>query len=165
MTIYYSPSLKGFYDTNVNITEPGPDFIEISYEDYIYLLNGETSEKMIGLDSNGKPALIDKPAPTGEELERLQKNKLQTSNQTAASQKSALTNRIGVINDAIEFGEATVEEVAELPVRNTQLTAWKRYAVLLGRVTAQPGWYESVDWPVQPADGMDLSTSPTGLTS
>lgn len=80
-------------------------------------------------------------------------------NQLAAAQKAALTNRIGVINDAIEFEEATPAEVAELPVRQAQLTAWKRYAVLLGRVTTQEGWPPNVIWPEQPAGGMDLTIS------
>ncbi len=84
---------------------------------------------------------------------------LQSANQLAAAQKTALANRIGVIKDAIEFEEATPAELAELPVRETQLTAWKRYAVLLGRVTAQAGWYATVVWPEQPAAGMDLTVS------
>lgn len=97
--------------------------------------------------------------PTPAELLASQSAILQSANQLAAAQKTALTNRIGVINDAIEFDEATPDELAELPARQAQLTAWKRYAVLLGRVTTQSGWYESVDWPAQPADGMDLSVS------
>lgn len=85
--------------------------------------------------------------------------KLQAANQLAAAQKTALTNRIGVIKDAIEFEEATPAELVELPLRETQLTAWKRYAVLLGRVTAQAGWHMAIDWPVQPEQGMDLTVS------
>lgn len=99
------------------------------------------------------------PPPTEAQLLAIASAKLQTANQLAAAQKTALTNRIGVINDAIEFEEATPDELAELPVRQVQLTAWKRYAVLLGRVTAQPGWYATVDWPVQPTEGMDLTVS------
>lgn len=85
--------------------------------------------------------------------------KLQAANRLAFDQKTALTSRIGVINDAIEFEEATPEEVAELPERQIQLTTWKRYAVLLGRVNTQPGWYMTADWPPEPAEGMDLTVS------
>jgi len=99
------------------------------------------------------------PPPTAAEILASQSAKLQQLNQLAAAQKAALTNRIGVINDAIEFEEATPAELAELPVRQAQLTAWKRYAVLLGRVTTQEGWPPNVIWPEQPADGMDLSVS------
>lgn len=77
----------------------------------------------------------------------------------AAAQKAALTERISQINDAVDYGDATAAELAELPQRVEQLAAWKRYATLLGRVTKQPGWYSVVDWPAQPAEGMDLSVS------
>lgn len=97
--------------------------------------------------------------PTPEEILARQSAFLQGYTQLAASQKTALTNRIGTILDAIDLEMATPEEEAELPVRQAQLTAWKKYAVLLGRVTAQPDWPETVVWPAQPADGMDLSVS------
>lgn len=99
------------------------------------------------------------PPPTEAQILAAQSLKLQIANQLAAAQKTALTNRIGVINDAIDFEESTQAELDELPVRQAQLTAWKRYAVLLGRVTTQPGWYQTVDWPAEPAEGMDLSVS------
>lgn len=158
MTIYYSPSLKGFYNTDVNIGDTGPDFIEISFELYVSLLDGQSAGKVIGLDSNGKPSLIDKPAPVAEELERMEKSKLQSFSRAAANQKSALINRIGVIADAIKFGEASPEEIAEFDYRENQLTEWKRYAVDLGRVVKQPGWYESINWPKEPEHGIDLDT-------
>lgn len=104
------------------------------------------------------------PELTEAEILAMQSSILQQLNQLAADQKAALTNRIGVIGDAIEFEEATPEEITELPIRQTQLTAWKRYAVLLGRVTTQEGWLLSVIWPEQPEEGMDLETSPVGRT-
>lgn len=99
------------------------------------------------------------PPPTAQEILASQSAILQQLNQLAAAQKSALANRIGVISDAIEFEEATAAEIAELPVRQAQQTAWKRYAVLLGRVTTQEGWPPNVIWPEQPAEGMDLTIS------
>jgi|GEM_PF-1564020 len=99
------------------------------------------------------------PPPTAAQVLASQSAKLQQLNQLAAAQKAALSNRIGVINDAIEFEEATPEEISELPIRQAQLTAWKRYAVLLGRVTTQEGWPPDVIWPDQPSEGMDLSIS------
>lgn len=85
--------------------------------------------------------------------------RLQAATQLAAAQKSALTNRIGTITDAIDFDEATPDEIAELPERQAQLILWKKYAISLGRVTTQPGWHLVVDWPVEPPEGMDLSVS------
>lgn len=101
------------------------------------------------------------PPPTEAEVLASQSLKLQGFTQLAAAQKASLTNRIGTINDAIEFEEATSAELAELPLRQAQLTKWKRYAVDLGRVTTQPGWYSSVVWPTQPTEGMDLTVSAT----
>lgn len=77
------------------------------------------------------------------------------------AQKSALTNRISTLQDAIDLDMATPEEVAEQPVRATQLKAWKTYGVLLGRVTTQPGWPPNVEWPAKPTAGMDLTVSAT----
>jgi len=89
----------------------------------------------------------------------LQSAKLQGLIRLAAAQKLSLTERISTINDAIELEMATPEEEVELPVRQAQLLEWKRYAVYLGRVTSQAGWPPEVTWPVQPAEGMDLTVS------
>lgn len=97
--------------------------------------------------------------PTPAEVFASQSAILQQLTQLASEQKTALTNRISTLNDAIDLDMAEPEEVAELPVRTAQLKAWKTYAVLLGRVTTQAGWYASVIWPIQPAAGMDLSVS------
>lgn len=99
------------------------------------------------------------PEPTAAEILASQSLKLQQFTQLAAAQKSALANRISTLNDAIELEEATPAEVSELPVRQAQLLEWKRYAIYLGRVTGQDGWPPDVEWPVQPADGMDLTVS------
>lgn len=85
--------------------------------------------------------------------------KLQSLTRLANDQKTALTARIGTINDAIELEMQTPEEEAELIVRTAQLKQWKTYAVLLGRVTAQSGWFTTIVWPAQPAGGMDLTVS------
>lgn len=104
---------------------------------------------------------IQNPPPTDAQIAAANTAKLQQLNQLAAAQKTALTNRIGTLNDAIDLDMAEPEEIAELPVRTAQLKAWKAYAVLLGRVTAQSGWALTVTWPVQPAEGMDLTISAT----
>lgn len=99
------------------------------------------------------------PGPTPEQILSAQSAKLSSLKAEAEAQKTALTNRIGVLNDSIELEMATPEEEAELPVRTTQIKAWKTYAVLLGRVTTQAGWPPEVVWPAQPAAGMDLTVS------
>lgn len=106
-------------------------------------------------------------APTPEEILITQSAKLQSLTQLATAQKLALTNRIATLQDAInnvnvegreEFA-ATAEEQVEFPKRKTQLSKWKDYAILLGRVTTQVGWPPEVVWPVQPVEGMDLTVS------
>lgn len=99
------------------------------------------------------------PPPTDAEIVAANTAKLQQVTQLAAAQKAALSERISQINDAIDFGDATPAEEAELPVRTSQLAAWKRYSTLLGRVTLQSGWALTVEWPTQPAQGMDLTVS------
>ena len=79
----------------------------------------------------------------------------------AASQKSALSNRIADLEFSIEDGTAAPGEDAELVARKAKLVLWFRYSSSLGRVTAQSGWFTTVVWPVQPAEGMDLSVSST----
>lgn len=66
------------------------------------------------------------PPPTETEILASQSLILQQATQLAATQKTALTNRIGTINDAIGFEEATPAESLELPVRQARLTKWKR---------------------------------------
>ncbi|QAY85410.1 tail fiber assembly protein [Pseudomonas arsenicoxydans] len=82
----------------------------------------------------------------------LQSAKLLMLTQLAVEQKAALTNRIDTLNDAASLEMATPDEVSELPVRTDQLKQWKTYAVLLGRVAAQPTWPNDVAWPDQPAE-------------
>lgn len=141
-----------------------PDFaIQISEEDWF-----RTSQEADGAWFVSADGVCEKrpyPPPTSAQVEATRRAELLTVSQLAASQKSALTNRIGVINDAIEFDEANPEEVAELPKRKVQLDTWKRYALALSRVTSQPGWYEAIVWPEQPTEGIDLSVSPVGSAS
>ncbi|WP_460163681.1 hypothetical protein [Pseudomonas sp. S2_F03] len=54
-----------------------------------------------------------------------QSEELQKLTQLATAQKLAITNRISVLNDALELEIATPEEEAELPVRTAQLKSGK----------------------------------------
>jgi hypothetical protein len=99
------------------------------------------------------------PELTPEGILASQSLKLQELTRLASLQKTALINRIGVLQDSIDLEMATSEELAELPLRQAQLLEWKRYAIYLGRVTGQDGWPPDVEWPVQPSSGMDLAVS------
>ncbi|MHC3822513.1 tail fiber assembly protein [Pseudomonas sp. G3-19] len=128
----------------------------------------ETSTASIGWTYvNGEflPPPIQPPTPA--QVLAAQSAILQSLTQLANAQKTALTNRIATLQDAIdnvgvegmeEFA-ATPEEQGEFPKRKAQLTKWKNYGIALGRVTSQAGWYTTVVWPAQPAEGMDLTVS------
>lgn len=109
--------------------------------------------------NEGRPAWVPVPPPSPEAILVINSAKLQQETQLAAQQKTALANRIGTLQDAVDLEEATPEEIVELPLRQAQLLEWKRYAIYLGRVTTQSGWHMTVDWPQKPAQGMDLSVS------
>ncbi len=76
--------------------------------------------------------------------------KLNTLLSQANAQITAIQGRIDAINDAIEFGEDEPGWAEEVPVRQAQLTAWKRYRVALNKVPLQTGWAVSAEWPVTP---------------
>lgn len=78
------------------------------------------------------------------------KSELAERNARAASQISRIQDRIDTLGYGIEIGEATSEEEAEQAALAAPLKAWKTYKYALGKVTAQPGWFESPVWPVEP---------------
>ena len=53
------------------------------------------------------------------------------------------TTRIAPLADAVDLGMATPNDV-------DQLNAWKRYRVDLNRIAQQPGFPESIVWPIAP---------------
>lgn len=100
---------------------------------------------------------IQNPPPTPEQILAAQSQKLRGFIQLASAQKAALTNRIDDLQFSIKDGTATPADETELPVRQGQSTAWYRYSAALGRLSNDAGWPETVTWPEQPKDGMDLS--------
>lgn len=61
-----------------------------------------------------------------------------------AQRRAAADATIAPLQDAVDLGEATEEEVA-------MLIAWKRYRVALIRLPDQPGYPAAIDWPAPPA--------------
>lgn len=76
--------------------------------------------------------------------------KLNTLLAQANAQITAIQGRIDAINDAIEFGEDEPGWAEEVPVRQAQLTTWKRYRVTLNKIPLQEGWAITATWPVTP---------------
>lgn len=75
---------------------------------------------------------------------------LESKLRQASAQVTALQGRVDALNDAVELDMATDEEIAEQPVRATQLKTWKTYRVLLGRVSTQSKWPTTPVWPTTP---------------
>lgn len=63
---------------------------------------------------------------------------------------STLQGEVDVLQDAVGLDMTTEQEVARLAVAKTELTAWRRYRVLLSRVEAQPEFPATIDWPAKP---------------
>lgn len=78
------------------------------------------------------------------------KSDLAERNARAATQISRIQDRIDTLGYGIEIGEATPEEEAEQAALAAPLKAWKVYKYALGKVTTQPGWFESPVWPAEP---------------
>lgn len=78
------------------------------------------------------------------------KLELGARNSHAATQIARIQDRIDTIGFGIDIGEATPEDEAEQAALAAPLKAWKVYKYALGKVTTQPGWFESPAWPVEP---------------
>ena len=81
----------------------------------------------------------------------LAKMDLAARNSAAAAQIARIQDRIETLGYGIESGEATPEEEAEAVALAPTLKAWKAYKFALGKVTAQPTWYQAPVWPAAPA--------------
>lgn len=122
--------------------------VNVSDELFYRLLN--ESDGVWTLNANDTITKEPLPPPNAAEVLAEQSAKLQSSTELASAKKAALTERVSTLKDSVELEMATPAEIAELPVRTTELLEWKRYAVLLGRVTLQVKWPLEVDWPEAP---------------
>ena len=61
--MFYSKSTNGFYNSEINGENIPLDAIEISYDYYQELLDGQSHGKIIEPDKNGYPILVNPPAP------------------------------------------------------------------------------------------------------
>lgn len=149
--------VKQLFETDGDITQMfHPSFIWVNVDGVEGIAEGWAATQT---DTGWSFATYVAPPPTDAEIIAANTVKLQQANRLAVAQRAALTDRINTINGGIDIGEALPEEVAELPIRQAQLVEWNRYALYLGRVTKQAGWALTVTWPVQPAEGMDLTVS------
>ena len=133
--IYYSASKNGFYfeeDKAAFIDGVGwpADAQIISNKWYQHLIAGQASGRQITANQYGQPILITPPvdyigAADSEKTQRL----------------AEATAKIAPLQDAVDLGIATDDEVA-------QLNAWKTYRVEVNRVDTSTA--PDITWPVPP---------------
>lgn len=75
-------------------------------------------------------------APTGEQL-------LQMAGAKRDEFLALAALRISPLQDAVDLDEATVQDVASLK-------QWKQYRIAVSRVSTQPGFPSTIQWPVTP---------------
>lgn len=71
MKFLYSATTRGFYEEDLSqyATVPG-DLVEVSADEHMALLTGQSDGKVIAPDANGRPALFDPPPPAEEQVIR-----------------------------------------------------------------------------------------------
>lgn len=109
------------------------DSITVSDEVFDSIRNAPEG-KVVGVDDNGMPCLVDIPPPSHSDLVA-----------QAESQKSALiaeaSGEISILSDAVEFDMATPEEIL-------RYNALRKYRVELNRVDTSTA--PDVSWPQKP---------------
>lgn len=70
--MFYSHSVGGFYDPSIHAEMPS-DVVEISQEYWRELLSGLSMGKMIVMNDDNYPVLVDRPGPTPAELESIER--------------------------------------------------------------------------------------------
>lgn len=139
--VYFSPSVIAMYpeawkyDGTYNEDTWPADAILLNDEEVsAYWKQSAPTGKRIGV-ADGRPVWVDLPPLTHSELVS-----------QADSQKNSLmteaTNAIAPLEDAVDLDMATDDEKA-------QLTAWKKFRVLLNRVDTSSA--PNIDWPTPPA--------------
>lgn len=135
---FYSASTSGFYSIEVHGNKIPADAVEITDSEYRALLDGQSAGFMISSDSQGRPALVERPPRSVEELSA-----------SALSRRDALLStaaiRIAPLQDAADLGDATEADTASLKL-------WKQYRVAVNRVPDQPEFPRVITWPVPPSE-------------
>lgn len=130
----YSPSNNAFYDTAINRDIP-EDAINITEQAWADLLSGQAEGKLIACGADLRPCLTDQPLPTADEL-------ISQAEDKRSRLRAEADTIIQPLQDASDLEIASEDE-------SRQLIAWKRYRVMLMRVSTQN--VEKIIWPDQPA--------------
>lgn len=132
MRFFYSASQNGFYDDNQTLPA---DAVEIAETLRTELITAQNAGGVIRPGNDGMPVIIPSADYVPELTEEEQRWFAESRKQSLLSEATA---RIGPLQDAVDFGEATDYEA-------TQLLAWRKYRMLLMRVDTSKS-----EWPIRP---------------
>lgn len=102
----------------------------------------DAGESGCGIGWTYKDGVFTAPPLTDEQIAAQNSQKLANNLAQKTSLMDAASERISVLQDAVDLEMATAEETAELPL-------WKKYRVLLSRVDANTS--DDVVWPLMPS--------------
>lgn len=123
---YFAIDPVALYNTEITSTVPD-SAVEISDEQYATLIAGQENGKIISVDENGFPRLVEPPQPTQAEL-------IASAEAKKVELRANADSEIEWRQDAVDAEIATEEETAAL-------ADWKKYRVSLMRVdTTKPVW-------------------------
>ena len=109
--MFYAKSTGGFYTPEIHGDKIPSDAVEITEAQHAELLAGHSTGKVISVDADGNPILIDPPAPTRDELLA----------QAQAARAAAYKDEADPLFFKSQRGECTVDDwkakVAEIKVR------------------------------------------------
>jgi Phage tail assembly chaperone protein len=130
-------TITAFHDSVDSPPLEGVTVTDISDEDWMMLLEGQSNGKVMAIDPYGQPVLKDPPPPTSEQLAataRAERNAklIETDWVLQRHQEETLMNMSPTL---------TPEEGTALAV----------YRQALRDIPQQPGFPEVIDWPVPPA--------------
>ena len=113
----------GFFDTEFHATIP-TDAIEITYDEYVALLAGQSAGQRIEADEHGRPVLRDAPAPDNDALA-----------DAARARRDALITATDYLL------------MPDYPISAAQLADIRAYRQALRDLPLQTGFPEAIDWP------------------
>ncbi|GAB1828755.1 tail fiber assembly protein [Achromobacter xylosoxidans] len=142
MNVLFSPSLNSFYpeDMRGDYEQAGtlpPDAVPVPYAIFAeFSLAAAPEGKIRAVGEDGSPVWAALPEPTDEQLIA-----------AADARKNELlyiaTMRMAPLEDALELNLATGDEVESL-------RQWKAYRIALSRISTQPEYPVSIQWPEPP---------------
>lgn len=127
MTIYYSKQTGGFYIREIHGDNMPADVVEITAEQHVALIEGQSNGKVITSDENGFPILID-PVITPEQL---------------------ATNERAWRNGELDRADIELNKVQDGMGTGT-VSAWREYRCLLRNWPENEFFPDSTKRPVAP---------------